>query len=155
MASPTADPKKGSSPAPSLTLPQRGSRAMSTIGEKVQLSPSAVASTAATLAVCSTKSMFHVQLNPSGMGKMVRWPCITSNPNNSGMPRRVSLIAFCCSLRTATGVKVLNTPPTMPFWILPSTSFDSTGPVTSKPTVGRFNCPIFSSKVILAMRSDT
>ena len=45
-----------------------------TIGENVQLRPSAVDSVAATWAVFFIKYMFHVQLNPKGMGKMVLCP---------------------------------------------------------------------------------
>src|SRR5215212_7224813 len=48
-ATATADPRYGSSPAPSIIRPQRGSRAMSTIGANAQWMPTALASRAATV----------------------------------------------------------------------------------------------------------
>jgi hypothetical protein len=90
----------------------------------------------------------QVAASPSGIGRMVRYPCITSKPMSSGMCRRVCLTAISCSLRAATGVKVLSTPPTRPFAILASTPSLTTGPVTVKPTDTRLSWPIFSSGVI-------
>lgn len=72
MASAMREPSQGSSPEPSLTRPQRGSRVMSTMGEKTQLRPSAVASSVAARAVRSMRSRSQVAERPRGMGKMVR-----------------------------------------------------------------------------------
>ena len=61
-------PRYGSSPAPSIIRPHRGSRAMSTIGEKVHRTPEADASSAAIRAAFSTISGSHVDASPSGTG---------------------------------------------------------------------------------------
>lgn len=66
-----ADPRKGSSPAPSTTRPQRGSRLMSTIGLNVHLMPSAVASLAETDASFCTAAGSQLLASPSGTGKIV------------------------------------------------------------------------------------
>ena len=58
--------------------PQRGSRAMSTIGEKVHRTPPAAASFAATVAARVDSAGSKVAAWPSGMGKMVRKPWMTS-----------------------------------------------------------------------------
>ncbi len=63
--------RNGSSPLPSAMRPHRGSRHRSTMGEKTQFMPSAVASVADTRAVCSINDRFHVQLSASGIGKVV------------------------------------------------------------------------------------
>jgi hypothetical protein len=52
----------------------RGSRAISTIGEYVQEMPFAVASRAAILALFSTSVISHIQLIANGIGKMVLYP---------------------------------------------------------------------------------
>ena len=67
-------PKKGSSPAPSITLPHLASLEISTIGAKVQFNPSALASRAAVLAVFLIKSISHVQDSANGIGKIVLYP---------------------------------------------------------------------------------
>ena len=94
MAFAIALPKKGSSPAPSATLPQRGSRAISTIGEKVQFNPSAVASNAAILADFSIIPKSQLADSASGIGKAVLYPWIISEPNNMGI----------CSLDSRTAI---------------------------------------------------
>ena len=65
-------PRNGSSPAPSTIRPQRGSRAMSTIGANVQCTPAADASAAATLAALSAATGSKLAASPSGTGKIVR-----------------------------------------------------------------------------------
>lgn len=65
-------PRNGSSPAPSMIRPQRGSRAMSTMGAKVQRTPAEAASAAAMLAARSAAAGSHAAASPSGTGKMVR-----------------------------------------------------------------------------------
>ena len=67
-----ADPRQGSSPAPSTIRPQRASRAMSTIGAKVQWMPAARASLAATSAARSGTDGSQDAAMPSGIGKIVR-----------------------------------------------------------------------------------
>ena len=71
MARAMEPPRNGSSPDPSDTRPQRGSRLMSTIGLKVHEMPSALASVAAMRADCLMAAISHVQERPRGMGKMV------------------------------------------------------------------------------------
>ena len=73
-----AAPRNGSSPAPSTTRPQRASRAISTIGAKVQWTPWADASTAATRAAPSTATVSKLAASARETGKMVRQPWITS-----------------------------------------------------------------------------
>ena len=143
-----APPRKGSSPEPSLTRPQRGSRLMSTIGLNVQEMPSALASMAAIRADFSMAAISQVQDSPNGMGKMVSYPCITSMPNNRGIPRRdFSTASFCTSRMRSTPFR-LKSPPTNPFSIFAATSLLLACPVVMSPVTGRFNCPIFSSTVI-------
>ncbi|MNE87761.1 hypothetical protein D3C80_1849980 [compost metagenome] len=68
----------GSSPKPSEVRPQRGSREMSTVGAKVMSRPSALASSAAMRALFSMASRSQLEARPRPMGKVVRWPWITS-----------------------------------------------------------------------------
>ena len=84
-AAATAAPRYGSSPAPSMIRPQRGSRAMSTIGAKVQWMPTARASRAATDWPRSIVSGSHDAAIAIGTGKIVRSPWITSKPNSIGI----------------------------------------------------------------------
>ncbi len=67
-----AAPRWGSSPKPSAMRPQRGSRAMSSMGVKVQWMAALAASRAATAAACSTISGSQLAAWASGMGKTVR-----------------------------------------------------------------------------------
>src|ERR1041385_4360808 len=80
-------PRYGSSPEPSTMRPQRGSRATSTIGAKVQCTPLADASMAATWADRSAAAGFQLAASASGTGKMVRKPWMTSWANRRGMGR--------------------------------------------------------------------
>src|ERR1041385_93371 len=78
-AAASSEPRYGSSPEPSAIRPQRGSRAMSTIGAYVQLMPAAAASWPAARAVASATSGSKAPASPSGIGKIARYPCITSS----------------------------------------------------------------------------
>ena len=71
MALAIAELKNASSPFPSEVLPQRGSLVKSTIGEKVHIIPSALASLAAIRADLSIKGMSQVEDIPMGIGKIV------------------------------------------------------------------------------------
>ena len=90
-AAATAAPSTGSSPAPSMMRPQRGSRAMSTIGANVQWIPTARASRAATAWPRSMISGSQEAAMAIGTGKIVRRPWITSNPNKAGIAVPVAL----------------------------------------------------------------
>ena len=59
-------------PTPPTIRPQRGSRAMSTIGAKAQRTPAADASAAAIRADRSTAAGSQLLASPSGIGKIVR-----------------------------------------------------------------------------------
>src|SRR2546422_7712480 len=83
-----ADPRYGSSPEPSAMRPQRGSRAISTMGANVQWRPAAAASRAATRAAASTASGSHEAASPSGIGKMVR----RSEEHTSELQSRLHLV---------------------------------------------------------------
>jgi hypothetical protein len=58
---------------------------MSTIGEKVQHIPSALASCAAILADLSINGIFHDEAKASGIGNTVWYPWITSIPKIKGI----------------------------------------------------------------------
>src|SRR5204863_494235 len=83
----------------SAIRPQRGSRAISTIGEYAQFNPSAAASVAAMRALCSIIGISHEQDKPSGMGNIVLCPCITSSPNIKGIFSLELFTAISCALR--------------------------------------------------------
>ena len=91
----------GSSPAPSEMRPQRGSRAMSSIGEKASITPARVASLAEISTARPTSSGSKEQAQPSGMGNTVWKPWITSWQNSSGMCRRLFSTAICCKCRAS------------------------------------------------------
>ena len=139
MASAIIAPRNGSSPLPSDTRPQRGSREISTIGLNVHEIPSALASTAAMRADSSIAAISHVQESPRGIGNIVSYPWITSMPNNNGMPRRDSSTACFCTSRIFSTPFRLNSPPTSPFLILPAMSLLLACPVVISPVTGRFN----------------
>ena len=120
-AAATAAPRYGSSPAPSMIRPQRGSRAMSTIGANVQWMPTARASRAATAWPPSMVSGSQEAAIAIGTGKMVRSPWITSKPNSTGMPRRLPSTASRCSRLVSAGSVRNNNEPAPP-----CCSFDST-----------------------------
>ena len=147
-------PRNGSSPLPSDTRPQRGSREISTIGLKVHEIPSALASTAAMRADSSMAVMSQVQDKPSGIGNIVSYPWITSMPNNNGIPSRESSTACFCTSRIFSTPFRLNNPPTSPFLIFAAMSLLLACPVVISPVTGRFNCPIFSSSVILFINTS-
>ena len=86
--------RTGCSPSDSATRPQRGSSEMSIIGANVHATPSTVASPAAMAAASSASSSSQVAARPSGIGKTVRCPWMTSRPNSSGMPSRDSSTAI-------------------------------------------------------------
>ena len=147
-------PRNGSSPFPSDTRPQRGSREMSTIGLNVHEIPSALASTAAIRADSSMAAISQVHDRPSGMGNIVSYPWMTSMPNSNGIPRRDCSTACFCTSRIFSTPFRLNSPPTSPFLILAAISLLLACPVVISPVTGRFNCPIFSSNVILLIRAS-
>ena len=128
MAVAICEPKNGSSPEPSATLPHLGSRATSTMGEKVQFNPSAEASLAAIIAERRISAVSQLQLIASGIGKVVLYPCITSEPKNNGIFNRDSFITMSCALRIFSCPITPNMPPT-----LPSRNFFSTSVLTTDP----------------------
>ena len=148
MARAMAAPRNGSSPFPSDTRPQRGSRLTSTIGLNVHEIPSALASTAAIRADSSMAFISQVHDRPRGIGKMFSYPWITSIPNNKGMPRRLSSTACRCTSRMRSTPFRLNSPPTSPLRIRLATSLLFACPVVISPVTGRLSWPIFSSSVI-------
>ena len=91
-------PRKGSSPAPSAMRPQRGSRAMSTMGAKNQLMPAVDASTAA-----DAGGPLHQVGVPGAGRRRAGWGtrcgsrASTSWLTSSGMPSRLSSTAMRCS----------------------------------------------------------
>jgi hypothetical protein len=95
------EPNTGSSPAPSTTRPQRGSRATSTIGANVQCTPCAAASAAATRAAPATAAESNVAAWASGTGKTVRQPWMTSNEKRSGILSRDCSTATRCRRRVS------------------------------------------------------
>ena len=152
MALAICPPRKGSSPLPSAMRPQRGSRAMSTIGLNVQQMPLALASMAAIRADCSIADMFQVAAKPKGMGKVVSYPWMTSIPNRSGICRRLSSTATRCTSRILSTPFMLNNPPTLPCLILVAMSLLLASPVMMSPELGKFSCPNFSSNVIFNIK---
>ena len=134
--------------------PQRGSRAISTIGLNVQLMPSALASCAAICALRSMAFISQLQLNPNGIGNTVSYPCITSIPKIMGIFKRLSSTATFCTAFIFARDLMLNKPPTLPSLIfLPMSELDA-WPVTISPEPGKFNCPIFSSMVIFFINAS-
>ena len=121
-AAATAAPRKGSSPAPSMIRPQRGSRAMSTIGAKVQWIPTARASRAATDWPCSMVSGSQDAAIAIGTGRIVRSPWMTSKPNSAGMPWRLPSTALRCSRLIAAGSVWKSSDPHPPLASASSTS---------------------------------
>src|ERR1039458_4237800 len=127
--------------------PQRGSRAMSIIGENVHWIPTAKASRAATRAAWRTSSGSQLADCPSGIGKMVVYPWITSSPKISGIPSRLSLASRCASALCA-GVPPPNSEPHRPWRI--SFFVWSARPRNASCDI----CPSFSSSVILASNAS-
>ena len=96
-----------------MIRPHRGSRAMSTIGAKVQWIPTARASRAATAWPRSMVSGSQEAAIAIGTGRMVRSPWMTSKPINSGMPSRLpSTASRCRRLISAGSVRNNNEPAT-------------------------------------------
>ena len=126
---------------------------MSTIGENTQSIPSDDASSAAARAVRFTRSVSHEQASPSGMGNIVRCPCITSCPKISGIPSRELRKACVCTSMRSSSDPTLNNPPTTPRAIFSLTPLLFSTPVWRLPSqVSRFICPTFSSRVIRPIR---
>src|SRR6185369_8812391 len=73
-ASAMREPRYVSSPDPSITLPHRGSRAISTMGANVQCSPSAEASVAAILADNLMAEISQLDASANGIGNIVLYP---------------------------------------------------------------------------------
>ena len=155
-------PSSTSSPELSTIRPQRLSRAMSTIGAKVQSIPAAVASSAAARAVRRARSGSKLAASPKGTGKMVRKPWITSAAKISGTFSRDSRTAAVCIWRAISTPLPLNTPVSRPA----RTSASCAG----KPALGLFglsasaelppqaaamidSCPAFSLIVMRASAS--
>ena len=127
---------------------------MSTIGLKVHEIPSALASTAAIRADSSMAFISHVHDKPSGMGKIVSYPWMTSMPNNRGIPsREFSTASFCTSRIFSTPFR-LKSPPTSPRFIFPAMSLLLACPVVMSPVTGRLSWPIFSSTVIFFINAS-
>ncbi len=110
-ATATAAPRYGSSPAPSTIRPQRGSRAMSTIGANAQWMPTARASRAATACPASMVAGSQEAAMAIGTGRIVRRPWITSKPNKAGMPSRLPSIASRWSRLVSAGSVTNNNEP--------------------------------------------
>ncbi len=151
IATPSRLARYGSSPRLSAMRPQRGSRAMSIIGAKVQLTPAAAASSAAMRAPSRTRSGLNVAAWPSGIGSTVRKPWITSRPNSSGTPSRLSSTATRCSSLTTAGSTTFSTAPTLPAR-MPSRSAIA---ATPSPPYSWFSWPIFSASVMRPSNAST
>ena len=121
---------------------------MSTIGAKVHRIPSADASRAACRAASSISSGFQDAACPSGIGKIVLYPWITSLPNSSGIPRRVSFVRDPLRLRPVGRTPAFRNEPHRPARI--------SALIWSEMGVAMaVDCdiwPIFSSRVILERR---
>jgi len=144
-----SDPRYGSSPEPSAMRPQRGSRAMSTIGAYVQLIPNAAASCPAARAVASAASGSNELASPSGIGKIVRYPWITSSPNSSGILSRDSVTAMRWTGVVFSAPMTLKSPPSLPARRSSICCGDARPFADSK-----FSWPSFSSRVMRARRES-
>ena len=109
-----AEPRYGSSPAPSTMRPQRGSRAMSSIGAKAQWMPTARASAALIACAFSTSAGSQDAASAMGTGKMVRNPWMTSKPKRRGIFSRVSVVAMRCRRLISCGSFTNSREPTRP-----------------------------------------
>src|SRR6266550_1562943 len=125
--------------------PHRGSRAMSTMGANVQFTPAAAASRAAARAVLSAAAGSHVAASASGIGKIVRYPWITSRPRSNGMWRRDSVTAMRWASRVAWAPARFRNPP-----IKPLRTCSSCAGLGWLSTEGRLSWPSFSSRVMRA-----
>ena len=142
MARPMTDVRCTSSPKPSTTRPQRGSRDTSTMGEKVQVTPPERASAAARAARSRTRAGSKLADCASGTGAIVRCPWITSSPTRTGMPSRVSSTATRCSSLTAAAERGQKTEP------MPSRMSCAASSRAGRNTI--CSCPSFSARVISA-----
>jgi hypothetical protein len=124
--------------------PQRGSREMSSIGAKVQFTPAAAASSAATRAPCLTRPGFQLAACPSGNGMTVLKPWMTSRPTSNGMPRRLSSTAMRCNSFTSAGSTWLRTEPMRPSRRASRSASGAPGP----SALTWFIWPIFSARLI-------
>ena len=115
------------------------------MGAKVQRTPEAAASTAAIRAPASASSGFQVAAIPSGMGKIVRKPWITSRPMSSGIPSRLSVTATRCSRLITSTSTSLRIEPSLPA---------RTASSWPAPEFRWLIWPSFSSRVIFASSSS-
>ncbi len=150
-----AEPRNGSSPAPSTTRPQRASRAMSTIGAKSQSIPCAVASSAATRAQRSARATSQLAASARGTGKMVRKPWMTSDPKSSGTCRRVSSTAMRCKRRVVSAPRTPRNEPTRPLRISSTVPVEACGPVSDPSPPTWVSWPSFSSSVMRERSAST
>ncbi len=134
---------------------------MSTIGAKVQSMPAPAASNAATRAVCSARPGSKLATSPTGMGKMVRWPWITSAANISGILRRDRAITARCMRCAITDPLPLNTPVSRPATAsaicvsklrASPAGLSAAALLPPHAAARRVSCPAFSSRVIVAIR---
>ncbi|VXD00821.1 conserved hypothetical protein [Sphingomonas sp. 8AM] len=157
-------PSSTSSPDPSTARPQRASRAMSTIGAKVQSIPDADASTAAARAVRRASSGSKLAASASGTGKTVRSPWMTSAANSSGIFSRERRTASVCIRRAISAPLPLNTPVSSPR----RTIFSCASKLDAAPAglseiaappaqaaASRLSCPAFSVSVIRGISAST
>ena len=111
FAAPNTPETKASSPKPSQTRPQRASRDRSTMGANVQLTPPDAASAADVRPSDSDTEGSKLHACASGMGKIVRWPWMTSRPISSGMPCADSSTATRCTAFVAAALIGQNSAP--------------------------------------------
>jgi hypothetical protein len=133
-----------------MMRPHRGSRATSTIGAYVQTMPFAAASMAAMRAERSASGGSQLLASPSGMGKMVRNPWITSSAKSSGTCSRDPSMASRCSARVVSAPMTSMSEPTPPCRI----SVVRVSP--AMPSAESWlSWPSFSSSVIAARSEST
>jgi hypothetical protein len=125
---------------------------MSTIGAKVHFSPAAAASAAAMWAACSAAAGSQLLASPSGIGKIVRCPWITSKPTSSGIFSRVCSTAIRWMSLTFRAPNTLKNEPTRPRRIRSRCS--SRGRLVSASPVRVWSWPTFSGTVIRASNSS-
>src|SRR5258706_5755642 len=132
-----------------MILPQRGSRAMSTIGVKVQCRPTLRASAAAIEALSSTMAGSQLAACPSGIGNSVLYPWMTSKPSKTGIFRRDCNAARCNSL-VNLAPRTFSVEPSKP---LRASSICSGLAFPWESPGSCCSCPSFSASVIRAIRT--
>ena len=125
---------------------------MSTIGLKVHLIPSAVASSAEIASSLLTAAGSQELASAIGTGKIVLYPWMTSREKMTGMCSRDCRAACCTWLMLATPTRS-STEPTWPLRtssssVCPGVPFAPVGPDIS-------SCPNFSASVIFPIRAST